>query len=533
MLARAIRVDAQVLRFVLRERTLDPRLDGFARVLSSTRTTHELDLAPETWNALPDLGRQWSSAPLPRLYFEGPDLAGQRAVAKALAAEAGVPLLMIDLEQARQADASLADVMAVAFREAWFGGAALFLNGIDVLRDDAQTTARARLHAELAESRVLMMLAGAAPWLPEGETPTGVVTVPFPVPPAPARRAYWDGALSSAGIAVDAETLDALAGQYRLTADRISDAVLMVRHRSAWTGSTPQPADLFAAARAQSSQDLAASARKIIPMHNWDALILPEDAIDQLRELRDRVAHRQRVLGAWGFDQVLSLGKGVCALFAGPSGTGKTMAAEVLAGEMGLDLYKIDLATVVSKYIGETEKNLEAVFNAATSSNAVLFFDEADAIFGKRSDVHDAHDRYANLEIAYLLQKMEQYDGIAILATNLRQNLDDAFLRRLHVVIELPMPDTEHRARMWRQFLPAAAPVDPGIDYDFLARQFRLSGGNIKNIVVSAAYHAAANGGCITMPHLLRATWREHQKIGRRLPDTEIGEYLTVGSPSV
>jgi SpoVK/Ycf46/Vps4 family AAA+-type ATPase len=143
--------------------------------------------------------------------------------------------------------------------------------------------------------------------------------------------------------------------------------------------------------------------------------------------------------------------------------------------------------------------------------------------------VHDAHDRYANLEIAYLLQKMEQYDGIAILATNLRQNLDDAFLRRLHVVIEFPMPDEEHRALMWRQFLPDAAPVDPGIDYDFLARQFRLSGGNIKNIVVSAAYQAAANGGSIAMPHLLRATWREHQKIGRRLPDAEIGAYQALG----
>jgi SpoVK/Ycf46/Vps4 family AAA+-type ATPase len=204
------------------------------------------------------------------------------------------------------------------------------------------------------------------------------------------------------------------------------------------------------------------------------------------------------------------------------------MAADVLAGELELDLYKIDLATVVSKYIGETEKNLERVFVAAESANAVLFFDEADAIFGKRSEVRDAHDRYANIEIAYLLQRMEQYDGIAILATNLRENLDDAFLRRLHFIIEFPMPDAAHRERMWRQFLPTEAPVDGSIDYSFLARQFRLAGGNIKNIVLSAAFLAAASGDRIGMPHLIRATWREHQKMGRVLSEVDIGDYATV-----
>jgi len=530
LLARSIRPDEQVLRFLLGDLSLDTRLDGCAQLLHPTRTRHELDLAPETWAALPEVTPARSTAP-PRLSFEGPDLAGQRAVAQALAAEAGQPLLVVDLEAAQQTDLPLAAVLPVAFREAWFGGSALFLSGVDLLRDGAQAAARARLHAELAESRVLTLLAGRAPWQPDGATPTGVISIPFPVPPPLTRQAYWTSALATAEIAADPATLEMLAGQYRLTADQISDAVLMVRHRADWTGAPPQPADLAAAARAQSNQDLAASARKITPLHDWDALVLPEDALDQLRDLRNRVLHRQRVLGAWGFDQVLSLGRGVCALFAGPSGTGKTMAAEVLAGEIGLDLYKIDLATVVSKYIGETEKNLEAVFNAATRSNAILFFDEADAIFGKRSEVQDAHDRYANLEIAYLLQKMEQYDGVAILATNLRQNLDDAFLRRLHAVIEFPMPDEAHRERMWRQFLPDAAPVDPDIDYAWLARQFRLSGGNIKNIVVSAAYQAAANGGCITMPHLLRSTWREHQKIGLRISARMLDDYQAVESP--
>ncbi|MEZ4625421.1 MAG: ATP-binding protein [Thermomicrobiales bacterium] len=232
-------------------------------------------------------------------------------------------------------------------------------------------------------------------------------------------------------------------------------------------------------------------------------------------------------MAEWGFARLLPRGRGISVLFSGPSGTGKTMAAEVIASELGLDLYRIDLATVVSKYIGETEKNLEAIFNAAADANGILFFDEADAIFGRRSEVKDAHDRYANLEISYLLQKMEQFDGVAILATNLRDHLDDAFLRRLQIVVEFRLPDEELRERMWRVFFPDEVPLDRAIDFTELARQFRLSGGNIKNIAVAAAYGAAANGGVVDSGHLLHAARREHQKIGRRLHLTEFDEAAT------
>ena len=181
------------------------------------------------------------------------------------------------------------------------------------------------------------------------------------------------------------------------------------------------------------------------------------------------------------------------------------MAAEVIANELGLDLYKIDLSGVVSKYIGETEKNLDRIFTAAENANAILFFDEADALFGKRSEVRDAHDRYANIEIVYLLQKMEQYEGIAILATNLRQNMDDAFMRRLQFIVEFPFPDEAHRRQIWQVLFPAEAPREEEIDFDFLAKQFRLSGGNIKNIVLGAAFLAAANGGRIGMEQLMKS----------------------------
>jgi SpoVK/Ycf46/Vps4 family AAA+-type ATPase len=236
----------------------------------------------------------------------------------------------------------------------------------------------------------------------------------------------------------------------------------------------------------------------------------------------ERVAHRYRVFTTWGFGARLSLGKGVHALFAGPSGTGKTMAAEILAGALGLDLYTIDLAGVVSKYIGETEKNLDRIFTAAEDANAVLLFDEADAIFGKRSEVRDSHDRYANLEISYLLQKMEEYEGLAILSTNLRQNLDDAFLRRLAFTIHFPFPDEWDRHRIWQGIWPAQIPLADDLDLAGLARDFKLTGGNIKNVALAAAFYAAADGGRVRTEHLEHAIAREYQKMGKVLTPDEL-----------
>jgi SpoVK/Ycf46/Vps4 family AAA+-type ATPase len=227
----------------------------------------------------------------------------------------------------------------------------------------------------------------------------------------------------------------------------------------------------------------------------------------------------------WGFDRKLSQGKGVSALFAGTAGTGKTMAAEIIANELGLDLYKIDLSSVVSKYIGETEKNLERIFVSAENANAILFFDEADALLGKRSEVREAHDRYANIEIAYLLQRMEQYEGLAILATNLRQNMDEAFTRRLQFIVEFPFPDEASRLRIWQVLFPNEAPRDDSIDFAFLARAAKLPGGNIKNIVLHAAFLAASQGSPIRMSHLLQATLQEHKKIGKVFADADLGPY--------
>jgi SpoVK/Ycf46/Vps4 family AAA+-type ATPase len=222
----------------------------------------------------------------------------------------------------------------------------------------------------------------------------------------------------------------------------------------------------------------------------------------------------------------------VASLFVGDPGTGKTMAAEIIAAELGLDLYKIDLSGLVSKYIGETEKNLARVFDEAGDSNAILFFDEADAIFGKRTEVRDSHDRYANIEVSYLLQKMEEHDGIVVLASNLRANLDDAFLRRLKAIIDFPFPEEEDRLAIYRRMLAGtSAPLAEDVDLPFMARQFRIAGGNIKNIIILAAFLAAESGSPIAMRHLIHATRREYQKLGRLLTESDFADWYEEVQP--
>jgi len=293
------------------------------------------------------------------------------------------------------------------------------------------------------------------------------------------------------------------------------------RRRAATAGVARRPtaAQVFAAARRQTGHRLATLARRIEPVSTWDDIVLPAETTAQLSDLCARVRLRSTVLSGWGFDRKLPRGRGTSALFTGPPGTGKTSAAEVIAGELSLDLYSIDLSAVVSKYIGETEKNLERIFSAAAEADAILMFDEADALFGKRSEVHDAHDRYANIETSYLLQRMEQYDGIAILATNLRQNLDEALTRRLQFVVEFPFPDDAHRAGIWRICFPAGAPLAGDLDFDALARDFRLTGAEIKNAALHAAYLAADSGEPIGTAVLHRAIRREFQKMGRVPPE--------------
>ncbi|NOY64092.1 MAG: ATP-binding protein, partial [Nitrospirae bacterium] len=262
------------------------------------------------------------------------------------------------------------------------------------------------------------------------------------------------------------------------------------------------------------------------PFH-WDDLILPPDRKRQLREICDFVSHKHRVYYHWGFERKLSSGRGLNILFSGPSGTGKTMAAGIIAEEIGADLYRIDLSLVVSKYVGETEKNLDRIFDFAARGNIILFFDEADALFGKRTEIKDSHDRYANIEINYLLQKMEEHEGIVILATNLSKNMDQAFLRRMHFTVEFPFPEKQYRLLIWKRIYPEETPLSDDIDFEFLAERLQIAGGNIKNIALNSAVFAAAEGRPVSMKHIIRAAAREYQKMGRLCTRAEFGDYFS------
>jgi SpoVK/Ycf46/Vps4 family AAA+-type ATPase len=322
--------------------------------------------------------------------------------------------------------------------------------------------------------------------------------------------------------------MEALASAFKLSPGQIRDAAVAAKNLAGLRAGHVVPADLFSGARAQGGDSLGHLARRVVTPYRWDDIVLPADQLAVMREITATMKHRRTVYETWGFDRKLSGGKGLVVLFAGPSGTGKTMAASIVANDLGLDLYALDLASTVSKYIGETEKNLDQVFAAARQSNAVLFFDEADSIFGKRSEVKDAHDRYANLEVGYLLQQLESYDGVVILATNLRKNMDDAFVRRLHYAIEFPFPEEADRLRIWQGAFPENAPLAKDVDVAFLARQFKLAGGNIRNIALASAFLAAEESVAIGMAHIARATRREYQKLGKLVTEADFGRYLAM-----
>jgi SpoVK/Ycf46/Vps4 family AAA+-type ATPase len=532
LLSHFVRLDAQVVRLLIGERTLDPRLTPFAHLVAPVLFPYD----PLLDGALLELVRQAREDGRGlRLYFQGRPGSARRQTAEWIAAELGTPLLIIGVPGALDADPHLEWLPDLIVREAWLHDALLYLRGFDALRAEGRVATLERLWSALVRNDGITFLDGSGPWAPVVGPPGGVLAVSFATPGYERRRALWEEHLVETDVRLAEEELDALAARFRLSPGQIADAfstALNLAHlRAARWEDDPEAAqvqrdDLFAAARAQAGHELADLARKIEPLYRWDDIVLPEDTLAQLHEISQRVAHGNRVLEEWGFERKLSQGKGTAVLFAGPSGTGKTMAAEILAADLGLDLYKIDLSGVVSKYVGETEKNLERIFQAAEDSNAILFFDEADALFGKRSEVRDSHDRYANIEISYLLQKMESYDGITILATNLRQNLDDAFVRRMAFTVTFPFPDTASRRRIWEGIWPDDVPRAFGDEtLEDLAARFKLSGGNIRNVALAATYLAAAENGAVTMKHLYLAIRREYQKMGKTLSDAEVQSY--------
>ena len=339
-------------------------------------------------------------------------------------------------------------------------------------------------------------------------------------PSADEQRALWQTALGPLAHELNGQ-LDRLVGQFDLGPHAIEAAGLELRAEiDDEPNAAPGPA-LWDACRSYSRPRLDDLAQRIESPSAWDDLVLPALQGEILREVAAHVRQRMRVYDAWGFAGKGRRGLGISALFTGPSGTGKTMAAEVLANELRLDLYRIDLSSVVSKYIGETEKNLRRVFDAAEDGGAILLFDEADALFGKRTEVKDSHDRYANIEVSYLLQRMEAYRGLAILTTNLKGALDTAFLRRIRFVVEFPFPDAAQRAAIWRRIFPRQTPTET-LDVERLAR-LNVTGGSIRNIALNAAFLAADGEGTVRASHVLQAARSEYAKLEKPLTDAETG----------
>jgi ATPase family associated with various cellular activities (AAA)/Winged helix domain, variant len=434
----------------------------------------------------------------------GPDAPGIVATA------ARAPLVLVDVR-----DLERTEVIADATLAAALEQALLCFDGLEELTPSER--ARLLSHLDSQPTRAVLLARTRREAQALSDRATMLVEVPFPS--FAERRDAWEQTVDG----VDARDV---AAKFRLSMEQIAAAaeVARIAARSRKVD-IPEPPDLDLGARHASSSRLGELARRLEPGYHWEDLVLPDPQLELLRSISSYLRHRDRVLAEWGYERTVARTQGLKVLFAGESGTGKTMAAQVLAAGLGLELFRVDLATVVSKYIGETEKNLERIFTAADGSNAILFFDEADALFGKRSEVSDSHDRYANIEVAYLLQRMEAYPGAVILATNFRRNIDDAFVRRLDFVVDFPFPEAEDRRRIWQLVVPPEAPVADDADFDFLAAQFKLSGGAIRNCSLAAAFQAADEDAPISMRHLVRAVAQEYGKQGRLTLETDFERF--------
>jgi hypothetical protein len=498
-----LRIDERILHYLTGVRSIDERLRPLVKPLPAPE-----QLAPSHRTLAEEAARLWSRADqhsgLPIIQLCGSDRAAKQDIACAAAA-----LLEFDLRSIAARNIPQSPVEIDLFLRLWDREAALSRSVLLVDCDDADPAEESISRLMQSVSGPLFILTRAA--RSAGARDTRLVEVNAPTTEEQAEM--WSSALARFPNSNGAVTK--LASQFSL-----SPAVIL----SVAASVQPEPGFVFdrvwEECRLYVRPRLEGLAQRIEPAASWEDLVLPEKQTAMLKQVALHVRQRAKVYQTWGFASKGSRGLGISAVFAGPSGTGKTMAAEVLANDLRLDLYRIDLSQVVSKYIGETEKNLRRVFDAAEAGASILLFDEADALFGKRSEVKDSHDRYANIEVSYLLQRMETYRGLAILTTNRKSALDQAFLRRIRFAVEFPFPDGEQRAEIWRRIFPQATPVDC-LRIDRLAR-LNAAGGHIRNIALGAAFLAADAGEPVRMSHLLCAAHTEFAKMERPLTDAEV-----------
>jgi SpoVK/Ycf46/Vps4 family AAA+-type ATPase len=539
LLSRHLKLDDRIVNYLHGFNVMDSNISSLAKILPPRANWTKLLLQEDIKESFRQLAGELVNKKAEDqkrivIYLKGPYGSGKKSTAEAFCGELQMPIIIINARDLLNIEHNFEGVLRHLFREALLQPAAIYLEHVDRLIID---NPKGLYYQDLViraveEYSFITFLAGEAEWSPPPEWKKHFfMEVALGVPAYPIRKRLWQWALNGNAARGNGVDIDAIAIQFRFTGGQIHDAVSDAQKLATIKSKNDNDAamitfeDLSQGCRLQCNRKLSELAQKITPKYTWPDIVLPADELQQLKEMCNYVKHRYVVYNDWGFDRKVSLGKGLNILFSGPSGTGKTMAAEIIANELKLDCYKIDLSLIVSKYIGETEKNISKIFKEAETSNCILFFDEADALFGKRSEVKDSHDRYANIEINYLLQKMEEHEGIVILATNYRKNIDEAFTRRMHFSLDFPFPDREYRKNIWEKIFPAATPRSVDIDYEFLAKQFKISGGAIKNIALNAAFLAAGNSGNVDMNHIIHAAKREFQKMGKLCTQSEFGKY--------
>ncbi|MEB3266912.1 MAG: ATP-binding protein [Leptolyngbya sp.] len=525
-----LRLHRRILCALLDQPGVDGALTGILQLWGASAQIRGADLVPSHQQVASQLAQIWQAAgdqPRPTLHLWGSDQDSQRAIAHQACGQMGWTLAEVDLGALPLTPQGRHRVAHQCWREGILGNAALALNGHTTVLESA---ALAQAIAQFTQIVPLPTVILSPDRLPaSGQNPV-VVAVPAPTPRE--QLALWQQHLSPLGVDLKGR-VETLVAQFNLNAEAIRAACRHLQGQpqllgdSEGTGLAPDRAFdcLWQFCRTQARPQLDDLAQRIDCHATWEDLVLAAEKKAVLRTLVTQTCHRSQVYHQWGFASKSDRGLGISALFAGQSGTGKTMAAEVIARELRLDLYRIDLSTVVSKYIGETEKNLRRIFDGAEGSGVVLLFDEADALFGKRTDVKDSHDRHANVEVSYLLQRMEAYRGLAIMTTNFKQAIDQAFIRRIRFIVSFPWPDAKAREEIWRRVFPAQTPL-ADLRYDRLAN-LNVAGGNIRAIAMNAAFLAAAAGEPLSMAHLLEATRQEYLKMERTLTKSETEGWLT------
>jgi hypothetical protein len=515
-----LRADERIVNYVKGLNYLDDRLASFIVPLD-VEESKPIELPPSQAEVVEQMKLYWRQALrqatatslLPIVQLVGPDVASKQLVALHVASDLRRPMYRLPVEMLPGQSADLELLARLWQRESRLQPLALYI--------DAQEMDGSSPNEGLSLSRFLGRCDGPFFFLGTRESWSRLgranLTLDVGRPTAAEQQTAWKAALN--GVAPESPAL--LASQFNLNLPTIQRIAQTALDRSSANSQSAIADQLWDTCRLSARPHLDTLAQRLDPKATWDELVLPDEEINMLHQLADQVGQRGKVYEEWGFAARMNRGLGINALFAGESGTGKTMAAEVVANALRLNLYRIDLSAVVSKFIGETEKNLRRLFDAAEDGGTILFFDEADALFGKRSEVKDSHDRYANIEINYLLQRMEAYRGLAILATNMRSALDVAFTRRLRFIINFPFPSPSERKRMWQKAFATKTPIiDEGLDYDRLAR-FNLTGGSIHTVALNAAFLAAQADTKVSMPLILAAARAEFRKLDRHINEAE------------